>query len=545
MPYSLPKLELYRDIRLLLPWPSARSVVILLASLFIAYFLNLYRYFRLAVLSINDFPGGRTVFSVELILNRFFGSIPGVLLSADYSWTERYDPYEKARWDIHSTIAAWPRGSTSLWLADADAIKEVTSSRVRFPKPVDMYAVLKVFGPNIVGSEFDEWKKFRRITAPAFSERNNKYVWDATVRVMMNVFENSWGWRDEITVDHATELTLPIALSVLAVAGFGSPIDFIEEKDEAPLRPGHDMSFKQALHIVAKDIWIKLVLPEWAYGLYPRFRRMRKAFAEVELYMREMIYERRTLGKTEDRFDLFGLLLDGNDNPGVDENVTLTDDELLGNLFIFLLGGHEASAHTLCFTFAALALYQEEQEILYQQILKVLPSDKTPSYEDMHSLTQSMAVFNETLRMFSPVNVIPKYSAEDTILTASSANGDQMQIPVPKGTKLFIHTPGLHYNPRYWPEPETFKPGRFLGDWPRDAFMAYSAGSRGCMGRKFFETEGVAVLTLIVKYYKITVKDEPQFASETFGERKARIFNARNILTLTPNRVPLSFSRRR
>lgn len=75
-----------------------------------------------------------------------------------------------------------------LFLADAAAIKvsffiissigwwlmrskqEVSSSRHLFPKPVYRYVLLTIFGRNIVASEGDEWKRFRKITAPAFSD---------------------------------------------------------------------------------------------------------------------------------------------------------------------------------------------------------------------------------------------------------------------------------------------------------------------------------------------------------------------------------------
>lgn len=48
--------------------------------------------------------------------------------------------------------------------------QEVTSSRARFPKPVDIYEAVSIFGPNIVASEGDEWKKYRKISAPVFSD---------------------------------------------------------------------------------------------------------------------------------------------------------------------------------------------------------------------------------------------------------------------------------------------------------------------------------------------------------------------------------------
>jgi len=51
--------------------------------------------------------------------------------------------------------------------------------------------------------------------------------------------------------------------------------------------------------------------------------------------------------------------------------------------------------------------------------------------------------------------------------------------------------------------------------------------------RRFFETEGIAILTMLVRQYKIKVKEEPEFAHESFHERKARILTCKPGLTLT------------
>ena len=50
---------------------------------------------------------------------------------------------------------------------------------------------------------------------------------------------------------------------------------------------------------------------------------------------------------------------------------------------------------------------------------------------------------------------------------------------------------------------------------------------------RFGETESLAVLAMIVSQYKITIKEEPQFAGETFEERKLRVLSGHQILTLT------------
>jgi hypothetical protein len=91
---------------------------------------------------------------------------------------------------------------------------------------------LAVFGKNIIVSEGDEWKRYRKIAAPAFSEvccclssvlapfskaerdyqRNNQLVWDETIRIMVDLFDNVWGDRSEVAVDHCMDVTLPVRL---------------------------------------------------------------------------------------------------------------------------------------------------------------------------------------------------------------------------------------------------------------------------------------------------------------------------------------------
>ena len=75
-------------------------------------------------------------------------------------------------------------------------------------------------------SEGEEWKRFRKIVAPAFSEvrhelhsspnpdhgcqRNNKLVWDETIHILTDLFDNVWGNKSEIVVDNCVEITLPV-----------------------------------------------------------------------------------------------------------------------------------------------------------------------------------------------------------------------------------------------------------------------------------------------------------------------------------------------
>lgn len=93
-----------------------------------------------------------------------------------------------------------------------------------------------------------------------------------------------------------------------------------------------------------------------------------------------------------------------------------------------------------------------------------------------------------------------------------------------------------------------------MGWYPRNAFIPFSAGPRACIGRKyvwshmlsslsyifngyfthrFFETEGIMVLTATIMRYKIEIKDEAKFSRESFEERKKRVLETRAGLSLT------------
>ncbi|KAF8161202.1 cytochrome P450 [Crassisporium funariophilum] len=488
--------------------------------------------------SIQCIPGRYVFLSQQSPLTYFLPRIHGISWGRNHIFDDKHATFEHGGWDASSAITIHPEIRVSIALADAAAIKEVTSSRARFPKPVEMYSVLAFFGPNIVASEGEEWKKYRKICAPAFSDRNNKLVWNESIQIVEGLFKNVWKDADVISVDHCGDITWPLALFVISIAGFGRQISWTED---TIIPSGHLMTFKDAIHLVAGGTFTKAALPNWALGLTHKTRTVKLAFEELHKYMSEMIQERQSSEKL-DRHDLFTNLLEANDDGS--DTTNLTESELIGNIYIFLLAGHETAAQTLCFTFALLALYEEEQEKLFQNIKSALPDGRDPMYEEMSLFTYSMAVFYETLRMFPPAVNFIKTSAEDTGLVVGNIHDERLVVPVPKGTTISVNVTALHYNPRYWEDPHSFKPARFLGDWPRDAFLPFSSGARACVGRKFFETEGIAVLTKIISQYKITIKEETQFTNETFEERRSRVLSASLGLTLSPHRVPLVFTRR-
>ncbi|KZT33538.1 cytochrome P450 [Sistotremastrum suecicum HHB10207 ss-3] len=456
--------------------------------------------------------------------------IPYICLGINYPWIHKFDDYERNGCTAHVIVSVTPCHAT-LYVADTEAIKEISTYRPKFPKRTETYRSMGLFGQNIVVSEGEEWKRQRKIAAPAFSEKNNKLVCTATVNIINELFQNIWGDKQEIIVEHGAHLTIPIALMVLSVAGFGNPMTW--EADTTP-PPGHKLTFAQCLHSVTNDVILNLTVPTWALGLTERLRTLRTANKELKEFILAVVEERRTKQKHDDRWDLLTNLIDASEADD-NEYAKLSNSELVGNIFVYLVAGHETTAHGLCYTLGLLALHAEEQEKLHDHIKSVL-GDRDPVYEDLNSLPRVLACFYESIRLFQPAIVIPRVAAQDTTFHVSSTKEDDdttTAVTVPKGSDILAHSVGLHYNPKIWPEPEQFKPERFLGAWNRDAFFSFSSGPRACIGRKFGETEAVTVLAMLISRYKVEIKPEPQFANESFNERYNRIFKSNSMVTLT------------
>ena len=57
---------------------------------------------------------------------------------------------------------------------------------------------------------------------------------------------------------------------------------------------------------------------------------------------------------------------------------------------------------------------------------------------------------------------------------------------IPKGAQIMANNWAISRDATEYPEPETFRPERFLQpDWPREAFMPFATGSRACIGKRF------------------------------------------------------------
>ncbi|KAG8871665.1 hypothetical protein FRC20_010287 [Serendipita sp. 405] len=486
-------------------------------------------------------PGPKLLFSAATAFTRLLPNIPGINRKSTWTWEFKHDAFKRYGQDVLAAFAFYPSPRLMIHIADPHVIKEITSHRLAFQKPTLVYKITSYFGSNVLAAEGDEWKRHRKVVAKSFTEQNNKLVWQETVNIVLDLF-SEWeknACLGEIRIKDTAALTKDLTLMVISTAAFGMKLSW---GDDGACPPGHSMTFKKTLHFVGNGLVHRIVLPDWILNLYQLGRDTKTAYSEFPMYMREMIDHRMT--SPEGREDVFSNLLKAREEEK-DGAATLSDSDLLGNIFVLLFAGHETSATTLAFALSFLAIYPEVQAKWLEQIRQCVKPGQLPTYADIPKLNYGLAIIHETLRLQPIVPSIPRQAMNDTQFSTRKTNDEACTVPVPAGAGLLINVVALHYHPTYWDRPHEFMPERFLGEYHKDAWLPFFAGARACIGRRFAEIELLAALALIVQHYEINVTPNPKFARESQEEQRARLLDIQQAtFILRAKEIGLTFKKR-
>jgi cytochrome P450 len=204
------------------------------------------------------------------------------------------------------------------------------------------------------------------------------------------------------------------------------------------------------------------------------------------------------------------------------EGPSLTRTELISNIWIFFVAGHETTTSALTYACNCLRAYPDIQEKLFREIESKIGLDKIPTEEDLNQLTYLDCFINEVSRLHPAVTALGTREATEDIQYK-----DQI---IPKGAALGICFQAVHTNPEYWEDPQTFNPDRFLPENKkgRNRFLhiPFSAGPRQCIGTNFSLVEQRLFLTRLLQQYRIV---DP-VKKAIFPKTKNLIFGAKNEL---------------
>ncbi|KAF5976093.1 sterigmatocystin biosynthesis protein [Fusarium coicis] len=181
-------------------------------------------------------------------------------------------------------------------------------------------------------------------------------------------------------------------------------------------------------------------------------------------------------------------------------------DVTIENLKIFLFAGHDTTASTLCFAYNYLYQHPDvltKLRLEHDAVLGSDPCDATRRICEtltlLNQLSYTTAIIKETLRLEPPIGSCREGSP--TFFLRHPETGQQLPTD---SFILFSASKAIHRNPKFWSEPDTFNPERWLDlAVHKNAFRPFELGPRGCIGQDLALTELKLLLALTVRELEI------------------------------------------
>jgi len=175
---------------------------------------------------------------------------------------------------------------------------------------------------------------------------------------------------------------------------------------------------------------------------------------------------------------------------------TFSPEEMVDQVAIFFLAGHETSASALAWALYLMALYPDWQAKVAAEAQALERCD----FAVISKLGITRDVFRETLRLYPPVPMLVRETMQDERFRDRLAA---------RGSQLVISPWHLHRHERLWDRPDEFDPARWHTEngksCQRDAYIPFSAGARVCTGAGFAMVEGVLILARLLRDFEVEV----------------------------------------
>ncbi len=353
-----------------------------------------------------------------------------------------------------------------------------------FPKSDRIGAGLRpLLGNSVFLTNGAAWQRQRRIIDPAFEGGRLKESWGA-----MWAASEAAAARLEAragAVVEIEEVTSHAAADVIFRTLFSLPIE-----DAVAQKVFHEFRAYQRSQPIL-NLAAFLPGPRWM----PRFfrRETRASAARIRRLIGALTAQRMAeirAGRAPQ--DLSTKIMTTRD-PVTGE--TFSTEEMVDQVAIFFLAGHETSASALAWALYLLALYPDWQDKVAEEARAL----ETGAFSELSKLRVTRDVFREALRLYPPVPMMVR----ETTRAERFRDRD-----LPEGAQVVLSPWHLHRHTRLWDDPDGFDPGRWQTEngraCARHAYMPFSAGPRVCTGAGFAMAEGTLLLARLMRDLRVS-----------------------------------------
>ncbi|CBY01480.1 hypothetical protein IAQ61_003309 [Plenodomus lingam] len=430
------------------------------------------------------------------------------------------------------------------WTADPQVAHEVLRRIHDFEQPRELEFLLAKFGPNVLTANGDQWARHRKIVTKVINERISKAVFESSIyycrRILHDVLTTSPDKSSSVETTMLFDKLTQISFSILIGVGIGDKFPWYDEEKQEP-EPPYQMAYKDALLTYVNNAFGVAILPprllnhwpSWAPG-HKKMRTVGRSMTEFCMRNKSLIdQEQNRIARgetsTSSNADFIALLVQASQS-GEDSQQSLSENEMISNLFAFTAGGYKTIAGALDFAVVLLARFPLWQDWLIEEVDSLIPADGDGSepleYTTIYpQAVRTLAFVMETERLYGSASRLFRIASGPQTIQVSSGT----TVRLPAKTRVHINVVALHHLPswrdinhqsdpdRFKPSPDApdeklFRPSRWINPPgskythfhpPKGTFVPWSQGPRICPGQKMAQVEITTLILCLLRRHRI------------------------------------------
>jgi cytochrome P450 len=368
-----------------------------------------------------------------------------------------------------------------------EALVDNAQHLVRWERGVDIFT--KVFGRSVLTTEGDTWQRQRRMLQSAFTPKRVAGYAALMVDAAVAGLDAAAPPGQKEALVPMDALFSGLAMDVILRTLFSDRVHPQDSRQAA-------WATQTLSETAMREMFWPVTLPDWLP--LPGKAAKRRAIRSLrQLVGRHITARRAQAASSHD--DLLSMLLALRDD---ETGQGLSDAEVFDQCMVNFQAGHETTATALLWWSRLLAEHPDVAQRASAEVKTVL-AGRHPGPDDLAALPWLMASLKEAMRLFPPIGALMSRRTTRAIELGGWH--------IPQGALLRITLWQLRRDPRSFPEPQAFRPERFLPDAPpppRGAWMPFGAGPRVCIGQHFAMLEVMLLAAMLLQRYRIVLPDD-------------------------------------
>ncbi|XP_050423131.1 cytochrome P450 4C1-like [Adelges cooleyi] len=345
----------------------------------------------------------------------------------------------------------------------------------------------QVIGEGLFSAPVEKWKKNHRIIRPVFNITLLSQFFSVFNEKDMILIRNL---QRELDKDEPFDLWEYVASTTIATICHTAMGYDGDNQDKS----GVDFvaALKTSFELNSMRIYKPWLYPNFIFNIYGKLTGIDKVYETLNKLPNKLIKQKKIefaekkknkssvvdiTDNEKKRLQLFlDKLIELNE-----EGANLTDEEIRDEVVTMLVGGSETTTITNCFCLLMLAIHQDIQDKVYDEIYEVLGDGDQPiAIEDTSKLVYLEQCINETLRLYPVAPLLFRHLTDDIEITNCT---------LPKGSTMIISPLATHHLPELYPDSWSFNPDNFdpenVAKRHKFSYLAFGGGPRRCIGTKY------------------------------------------------------------